>query len=68
VEYEVLTPILSIAEAIAANSFFGVDRITNGDCDEAFALAEHVLTGTLNTPGQSHFYMEVHSYFLCRSW
>jgi xanthine dehydrogenase large subunit len=59
VEYEELPPILTIEEAIAANSFLGNTRfIRRGDADAAMATAEHVLEGIFENQGQDHFYLE----------
>ena len=59
-------PILSVDEAIAANSFLEnagfdaghVDELKQGDCDKGFAAAAHVASGTVKTGAQEHFYME----------
>ena len=59
IEYEELRPILTIEEAIAANSFLGETRfIRRGDADAALATAEHVLEGVFENQGQDHFYLE----------
>ncbi len=59
IEYEELQPILTIEEAIAANSFLGDTRfIRRGDADAAMATAEHVLEGIFENQGQDHFYLE----------
>jgi xanthine dehydrogenase large subunit len=59
VEYEELPPILTIEEAIAANSFLGETRyIRRGDADMVMATAEHVLEGVFENQGQDHFYLE----------
>jgi xanthine dehydrogenase large subunit len=59
VEYEVLRPILTIEDAIAANSFLGESRfIRRGDVDAALASADHVLEGVFVCGGQDHFYLE----------
>jgi xanthine dehydrogenase large subunit len=59
IEYEELQPILTIEEAIAANSFLGDTRfIRRGDADAAMATAEHVLEGVFENQGQDHFYLE----------
>lgn len=59
VEYEVLTPILDIDTAIAAESWvlppFNLQR---GPVDEAFATAPHRLAGQARLGGQEHFYLE----------
>lgn len=59
IEYEELPPILTIEEAIAANSCLGDTRyIRRGDADAAMASAEHVLEGVFENQGQDHFYLE----------
>lgn len=59
IEYQELTPVLTIPEAIAAGSFIGEPRfIRRGDPDAALAAAEHVLEGTFVNQGQDHFYLE----------
>ncbi|MDP9192082.1 MAG: xanthine dehydrogenase molybdopterin binding subunit [Acidobacteriota bacterium] len=59
VELEELPPILTIDEAIAAQSFIGEPRyIRRGDADAAMASAEHVLEGVFRNAGQDHFYLE----------
>lgn len=54
------TPILTIAEALAANSRFedGPRVWQKGDPDTAMAAAPHRLTGHLTMGGQEHFYLE----------
>lgn len=59
IEYEELPPILTIADAIAAESYIGGPRhIRRGDADAALASAEHVLEGVFVNGGQDHFYLE----------
>jgi xanthine dehydrogenase large subunit len=59
VELEELKPILTIEDAIAAQSFIGETRyIRRGDADGAMASAEHVLEGIFTNAGQDHFYLE----------
>jgi xanthine dehydrogenase large subunit len=58
-DLEELPPILTIDDAIAAQSFIGETRyIRRGDADAALASAEHVLEGTFRNAGQDHFYLE----------
>jgi xanthine dehydrogenase large subunit len=60
-ELEELTPILTLDEAIAAESFIGPQRVVErGDVKEALAAAPYTLQGTLTTGGQEHFYFESH--------
>ena len=59
VSYEVLPPILSIAEAMEAQSFVCPPRrVQRGDPDKAIASAPHQLRGHVSTGGQDHFYLE----------
>ena len=59
VDFEELKPILTIDDAIAAQSFIGETRyIRRGDPDGALATAEHVLEGVFVNDGQDHFYLE----------
>lgn len=59
IEYEELPAILTIEEAIEAESFFGHDHyIKNGDPEAAFKQADHVFTGVSRMGGQEHFYLE----------
>lgn len=59
VDYDPLPSIVTIGEAIAAGSFQG-DQPTSRRGDVATALTEaaHVFTGTLESPGQEHVYIE----------
>lgn len=62
VEYELLEPILSIKEAIAANSFHNEPQaIRRGDPEAGLAQAEYVLEGEVEMNGQDHFYLETHA-------
>ncbi|MCG6901142.1 MAG: xanthine dehydrogenase molybdopterin binding subunit [Rhodobacter sp.] len=58
--YEDLPAILSIDDALAADSRFeeGPRIYIKGDVDAALAGAEHVIEGTLELGGQEHFYLE----------
>jgi xanthine dehydrogenase large subunit len=59
IEFEELKPILTIDDAIAAQSFIGETRfIRRGDADAAIASAEHVIEGVFFNQGQDHFYLE----------
>src|SRR5688572_19963001 len=59
VEMEELPAILTIDQAIAANSFIGAPRhMCQGDVDAAMAKSPHVLEGVLDIGGQEHFYLE----------
>ena len=59
VEYEPLPSIITIAEAIAAESFQGVQRtVSCGDPEAALAAAAFVFEGVTECGGQEHFYLE----------
>ncbi len=60
VAYEELPAILSIDDALAADSRFeeGPRIYAKGDIDTALESAEHVVEGTLVLGGQEHFYLE----------
>ncbi|MFM7424510.1 MAG: xanthine dehydrogenase molybdopterin binding subunit [Elainella sp.] len=62
VDYEPLPGILSIQEAIAANSFLNdLQVIRRGEPDVALEQAEQRLTGEVEMNGQDHFYLETHT-------
>ncbi|HEY0253372.1 MAG TPA: xanthine dehydrogenase molybdopterin binding subunit, partial [Kofleriaceae bacterium] len=55
-------PILSIAQAIAAQSFHTEPHvIRRGDVEAALAASKHTLTGEMHIGGQEHFYLEAHA-------
>jgi xanthine dehydrogenase large subunit len=59
VEYEPLPSIITITEAIAAESFQGVQRtVSCGDPEAALAAAAFVFEGVTECGGQEHFYLE----------
>ncbi|EEX09691.1 xanthine dehydrogenase, molybdopterin binding subunit [Ruegeria lacuscaerulensis ITI-1157] len=60
IDYSEETPILTIEEALAANSRFedGPRIYAKGDADAAIAQAAHVVEGTFEIGGQEHFYLE----------
>ena len=60
VQYTEETPILTINQALAANSRFedGPRIWTKGDVDQALAEAPHRLEGSITMGGQEHFYLE----------
>ncbi|MBU2991855.1 xanthine dehydrogenase molybdopterin binding subunit [Octadecabacter sp. 1_MG-2023] len=60
ITYSEDTPILSIKDALAANSRFedGPRIYTKGDVDTALATAPNRLTGSFDMGGQEHFYLE----------
>jgi xanthine dehydrogenase large subunit len=58
-EYRALTPILTIEDAIAAQSFHsGPHRIRRGDASAALQASPYTLSGELAIGGQEHFYLE----------
>jgi xanthine dehydrogenase large subunit len=59
VEYEELPAILDIRTALAQKSFvIPSQRLARGDVRAALAQAQHRLSGTVETGGQDHFYLE----------
>ncbi len=60
VEYEELTPIFTIDEAMAANARFedGPRIYTKGDAAKAISGAARVIEGSITMGGQEHFYLE----------
>ena len=60
VTYAELPALLTIDEALAANSRFEQGPIiwAKGDASAAIAAAPHVVEGTFNVGGQEHFYLE----------
>jgi xanthine dehydrogenase molybdopterin binding subunit/xanthine dehydrogenase small subunit len=62
VEYEPMTPILTIGDAIAASSFHTEPNyIRRGDARAGLAAAPRRLCGQLEIGGQDHFYLETHA-------
>ncbi|GAA4287523.1 xanthine dehydrogenase molybdopterin binding subunit [Georgenia daeguensis] len=62
VEYEPLPSILTLTEAIAAQSFQGNQpTVARGDAAAALAAAPHRFTGEFEMGGQEHFYLETHA-------
>jgi xanthine dehydrogenase large subunit len=58
-EYRQLPAILTIDEAIAAQSFHSTpQRIVRGDAAAAIAACPHRIEGALSIGGQEHFYLE----------
>jgi xanthine dehydrogenase/oxidase len=52
-------PLISIEEAVAANSLFALDHtVARGDVDGAMARAPHRVSGRVRIGGQEHFYFE----------
>lgn len=57
--YEPLDPVLTIDQAMQAESFLAPpSKITQGDAKAAITAAEHRLTGSIEIGGQDHFYLE----------
>eukprot|EP00961_Rhodomonas_salina_P125307 1688356-Rhodomonas_salina.1 len=53
VEYEALPHVLTIEEAIAANSYIGDEcKIENGDVEAAFKTCDHVIEKEVRIGGQ----------------
>ncbi|MEP7330876.1 MAG: xanthine dehydrogenase molybdopterin binding subunit [Terracoccus sp.] len=61
VDYEVLPAIVTLGEAIEAQSFQGAQpHLERGDIETAFDQAAHVFSGEFEFAGQEHFYLETH--------
>ncbi|MFI5495877.1 xanthine dehydrogenase molybdopterin binding subunit [Actinoplanes sp. NPDC051859] len=61
VEVEPLPSLVSLSDAIAAESFQGATpQIVRGDVEAGMAGAAHVFSGTFEFAGQEHFYLETH--------
>ena len=61
VAYEPLPSLLTLAEAIEAESFQGGQpRVERGDVDTGLSASEHVFSGEFEFSGQEHFYLETH--------
>jgi len=59
VEYEELTPVLSVKDALAQENFVRPTHTQQrGDAASAIAKAPHQLEGELSIGGQEHFYLE----------
>ncbi len=62
VDYEPLPAVLTIADAMAADSFHNPLRtIARGEADAALAQAPQRLAGEFSFGGQEHFYLETHA-------
>ena len=58
-EIEAQTPIVTVAQALEAQSFIGPPRaIARGDAEAGLRAAPHVLEGHLRINGQEHLYLE----------
>ncbi|GGU42083.1 xanthine dehydrogenase molybdopterin binding subunit [Nocardioides albus] len=61
VDYDPLASLVTVQEAIAAESFQGTPRnLARGDATAALANAAHVFEGEFEFAGQEHFYLETH--------
>jgi xanthine dehydrogenase large subunit len=59
IEYEILPPILTIDEALAAQSFVLPTQVMQrGDAEAALAQSPLRLSGRIDVGGQEHFYLE----------
>ena len=62
VELAPLTPILSFSDAKAAQAYHMTPKLLiRGDAQSALAQAPHRLSGTFESGGQDHFYLETHA-------
>lgn len=62
VEYDELPSVITLVEAIAAESFQGArPALERGDPAAGFAASTHVFEGELEMAGQEHFYLETHA-------
>lgn len=63
IEYDAQTPLLSIDDALAANSHFedGPRIYQKGDIAAGLIAAPHRLQGQVEIGGQEHFYLEGHA-------
>jgi xanthine dehydrogenase large subunit len=61
VDYEPLPSLVTIQEAIAAESFQGGQpHMERGNVETGLAASEHVFSGEFEFSGQEHFYLETH--------
>ncbi|MEE6281629.1 xanthine dehydrogenase molybdopterin binding subunit [Georgenia sp. MJ170] len=62
VDYQPLPSVLSLTEAIEAESFQGMrPTITRGEARAALAQSAHRFAGEIECGGQEHFYLETHA-------
>ncbi len=62
VQYQVLPSLVTIQDAIAADSFQGTPRtVSRGDADAAMAAATRTFSGEFEFGGQEHFYLETNA-------
>lgn len=61
-EFEELEAILSLNDAIEKDNLIAPPRIIEtGDVDQAFNMAQHIISGELETGAQEHWYLETQS-------
>ena len=61
VDCEALPSLVTVREAIAADSFQGGQpRVERGDVEAGLAASDHVFSGEIEFSGQEHFYLETH--------
>uniref|UniRef100_A0A8C9SVW9 Xanthine dehydrogenase/oxidase n=1 Tax=Scleropages formosus TaxID=113540 RepID=A0A8C9SVW9_SCLFO len=59
ITYKELKPVVTIQEAISCKSFYQPTRkIEQGNIEEGFKKADHILEGEMHIGGQEHFYLE----------
>ncbi|WP_350350991.1 xanthine dehydrogenase molybdopterin binding subunit [Microbacterium sp. A8/3-1] len=62
VEYEPLPSLITVQDAIDAESYQGIARtVQRGDAASALSSAAHVFEGVTEFGGQEHFYLETHA-------
>ena len=62
VDYEPLPSLVTVVEAIEAESFQGGrPRLERGDVEAGLAGSTHVFEGEIDFAGQEHFYLETHA-------
>jgi xanthine dehydrogenase large subunit len=62
VEYEPLPSLITVQDAIAAESYQGIARtVERGDAAAGLAGSAHVFEGVTEFGGQEHFYLETHA-------
>ena len=61
VDVQPLPSLVTVTEAIAAQSFQGATpALRRGDVEEGLARSAHVFSGEVEMAGQEHFYLETH--------
>ena len=61
IDYEELTPVLSVKDALAQQNFVRPTHTqSRGDAPTAIAASKHQLSGELQIGGQEQFYLERH--------